>query len=150
MQATGLLLTSNQYVLTRLVYNIYFHPLAGIPGPKLWTSTRFTYVLSLWSGYLARDVRQLHLKYGDIIRIAPYEISIAKPDSWHDLYSNIGGREALPKRKLWHSAAPGRPKSILNALDPKDHQRFRRAIDLVSQRKHCGNKSTLFKAMLIQ
>ncbi|EHL02345.1 putative Isotrichodermin C-15 hydroxylase [Glarea lozoyensis 74030] len=41
----------------------------------------------------------------------------------------VTSREALPKSKLWHSPAPGRPKSILNALDPKDHQRFRRSIE---------------------
>jgi cytochrome P450 len=122
-------LTWRQYFVTILVYNIYFHPLAGYPGPKQWTSNRFTYVLSIWSGFLARDVRQLHSKYGAFVRIAPDEISIASPDAWHDVYSNTGERDALPKSKLWHSPTPGRPKSILNALEPKDHQRFRRSIE---------------------
>jgi cytochrome P450 len=115
--------------LTHLVYNTGFHPLARFPGPKLWTSTRLAYVLSLWCGHLARDVRQLYLKYGDIVRIAPDEISIAKPDAWHEVYSNINGREALLKSKLWHGAAPGRPNSISDALDPKDHQRFRCSVE---------------------
>lgn len=120
---------SQQYLISRLLYNIYFHPLSSFPGPTSWTATRFTYVLSLWSGNLAKDVRQLHLKYGDIIRIAPDELSFARADAWHDVYSNSPGRPALPKSALWHSGQPGRPKSILNALDPKIHTRFRKAME---------------------
>ncbi|KAF1948786.1 cytochrome P450, partial [Byssothecium circinans] len=35
----------------------------------------------------------------------------------------------FPKSTLWHGATPGRPHSILNALDPKTHARFRKAMD---------------------
>lgn len=111
------------------MYNIYFHALANFPGSKLWTCTRFTYLLSLWSGRLARDVRDLHGRYGDVVRIAPNELSFARPDAWHDVYSNRAGQPAFPKSKLWHGVAPGRPMSVLNALEPRSHARFRKAMD---------------------
>jgi cytochrome P450 len=74
-------------------------------------------------------VQDLHRRYGEIVRIAPDEISFAKPDAYNDIYSNAPGRPAFPKSKLWHGAAPGRPHSILNALDPRVHARFRKAMD---------------------
>jgi cytochrome P450 len=85
--------------------------------------------LSIWSGWLHADVAKLHQQYGDVVRISPDEISLARVDAFHDIYSNAPGRQALPKSKLWHGAAPGRPLSVLNALDPKTHARFRKAMD---------------------
>ncbi|KAF2122565.1 cytochrome P450 [Lophiotrema nucula] len=117
------------YPVAYALYNIYFHPLATFPGPKLWIATRFTYVLSVWSGWVHRDVHDLHRRYGEIVRIAPDEISFARADAWQDIYSNAPGRPAFPKSKLWHGAAPGRPLSVLNALDSRVHARFRKAMD---------------------
>lgn len=108
---------------------MYFHPLAKFPGSKRWTAIRLRYVYSLWSGTLSKDVRRLHLQFGDVIRIAPNEISFARPDAMNDIYMNVPGRPAIPKSKVWHSPQPGRPLSVLNALDPKMHQRFRKAME---------------------
>jgi cytochrome P450 len=91
--------------------------------------TRLRYVLSVWSGRLHSDIQKLHQQYGDVVRIAPDEISFVRPDAWQDVYSNAPGRPAFPKSKLWHGSAPGRPMSILNALDPKVHSRFRKAME---------------------
>jgi cytochrome P450 len=84
---------------------------------------------SLWSGWLHRDVRSIHQQYGDIVRIAPNELSFARTDAYNDIYSNRGAAGAFPKSKVWHGTQPGKPMSVLNAIDPKTHARFRRAID---------------------
>jgi cytochrome P450 len=63
------------------------------------------------------------------VRIAPDEISFARPEAWQDIYANLPGRPAFPKSALWHGAGKGRPPSVLNALDIKIHSRFRRAMD---------------------
>jgi cytochrome P450 len=84
---------------------------------------------SLWSGWIHRDVHDLHKQYGDIVRIAPDELSFARTDAWNDIYSNHGAAPAFPKSKVWHDKQPGRPMSVLNAIDPKTHARYRRAID---------------------
>jgi cytochrome P450 len=118
-----------KYPVLCVTYNLYFHPLANYPGPKLWAATRFRYVLSVWTGRLHTDVQALHCRYGNIVRIASDEISFACADAWNDIYSNAPGRPAFPKSKLWHGAAPGRPHSVLNALDPKVHSRFRKTMD---------------------
>ncbi|TVY48007.1 Versicolorin B desaturase [Lachnellula occidentalis] len=110
-------------------YNIHLHPLARFPGPKRWTATRLSYVYSLWFGTLSKDVRQLHLQYGYVVRIAPNEKSFARPDAMNDIYMNMPGRPAIPKSKVWHSPQPGRPLSVLNALEAKNHQRYRKAME---------------------
>lgn len=63
------------------------------------------------------------------MRIAPDEISFARPEAWQDIYANVPGRPAFPKSALWHGAAKGKPQSVLNAIDIKVHSRFRRAMD---------------------
>jgi cytochrome P450 len=73
-------------------------------------------------------VQALHRRYGDVVRIAPDELSFARVDAYTDIYSNTGS-PAFPKSKLWHGPQKGRPLSILNALDPRVHARFRKAMD---------------------
>lgn len=63
------------------------------------------------------------------MRIAPDELSFARPEAWQDIYTNQPGRQAFPKSAIWHGAAKGRPPSVLNAIDIKLHSRFRRAMD---------------------
>jgi cytochrome P450 len=75
-------------------------------------------------------VQELHRQYGDIVRIAPDEVSFARADAWNDIYSNAPGRQAFPKSEVWHGPTLGMPHSILNAIDPRMHARFRKAIDL--------------------
>ncbi|KAF2012098.1 cytochrome P450 [Aaosphaeria arxii CBS 175.79] len=117
------------YLLSYAIYNIYFHPLSKYPGPKRWAATRASYVFSLYSGWLHSDVHDIHRRYGDIVRIAPNEISFARPEAWQDIYANVPGRPAFPKSQLWHGAPGGRASSVLNALDIKVHSRFRKAMD---------------------
>jgi len=94
-----------QYFISYGIYNIYFHPLSRFPGSKLWATTRFTYLLSLWSRNLATEVRNLHQQYGDVIRIAPDEISFARSDAWHDIYSNAPPTPRSLKASLaWYHA----------------------------------------------
>jgi cytochrome P450 len=74
-------------------------------------------------------VQELHRQYGDVVRIAPDEVSFARVDAYNDIYSNTTGSPAFPKSKLWHGSQPGKPMSVLNALDPRVHARFRKAMD---------------------
>ena len=83
---------------------------------------------SAWSGHTHLHVQKLHQQYGDVIRIAPDELSFATSSAWEDIYSNQG-KAAFPKSAVWHGNPPGFDLSVFNALDPKDHSRMRRAMD---------------------
>lgn len=68
------------------VYQTYFHPLAHFPGPRLaaWTSlykVYFTHYSDISDHTIA-----LHKKYGDVVRIAPNELSFASIESSKKIY----------------------------------------------------------------
>ncbi|KAF2653247.1 cytochrome P450 [Lophiostoma macrostomum CBS 122681] len=110
------------------VYNVWFHPLSRYPGPLLWRAMRLPYMRAAWSGRVHLIVQELHRKYGEVVRIAPDELSFAMSAAWDDIYSNQG-HPAFPKSQTWHGNPPGYDTSVFNALDIKDHARQRRAMD---------------------
>lgn len=105
--------------------NIYYHPLSRYPGPRLWAAFRLPYCFSLWRGTLVRHVHAIHQEYGDIVRVAPNEISVARSDGWNDIYCRRSGHQPFPKNPIWWSELPGRTPSVLSTPHPADHRRMR-------------------------
>ena len=62
-------------LLIKAIYNIFFHPLRDYPGPLLWRASPFMKKYSSFMGIYHITVPPLHAKYGDVVRIAPNEIS---------------------------------------------------------------------------
>ncbi|KAL4816633.1 putative cytochrome P450 [Aspergillus spinulosporus] len=64
------------YWTSLIIYRLYFHPLAGFPGPKLAAATRWYefYYDIIQQGKYVYKVDQMHEKYGPIVRINPHEI----------------------------------------------------------------------------
>lgn len=72
-------------------------------------------------------VREIHDRYGPIVRLSPNEISFVEASAWDDIYGHRLGNPAFPKDPLWHAPAPNGVRSILSANDA-DHSRFRRLL----------------------
>ena len=70
------------YSIWHVVYNLFLHPLASFPGPKLAAVTQLHYIYYLLSGKLPFNNLKLHEKYGPIIRIAPNELSFNNAEGW--------------------------------------------------------------------
>lgn len=105
-----------------------FHSLAKFPGPKLWALTRLPYIVSLLRGNLVHDVRKIHEKYGDAVRIAPNEISFATPDAWHDVLTARSGKEPFEKNPMWYKPPPGQVLSLPTTPNYTDHARMRKLL----------------------
>jgi hypothetical protein len=64
-------------------YNLYLHPLARIPGPKLYAAS---WLPRLWRQHIRgshyKDLVKLHDKYGIIVRVGPDEVSNATGTAW--------------------------------------------------------------------
>lgn len=103
---------------SQAIYNVYFHPLRKYPGPFLWRVSRWPWVLKLWSGDLPFHLAQLHEKYGDIVRIAPDELSVIHETAWKDIYGHRVGINAgaeIPKHEGFYVLHKDMPRSITNA-----------------------------------
>ena len=76
------------------------------------------------------DVQKLHDEYGDVVRLAPDEVSLAKEEAWHDIYEPHHGHKAFPKSPILFAPSPGQVHSMLTISDPVDHTRMRRLMNL--------------------
>ncbi|KAI0298930.1 high nitrogen upregulated cytochrome P450 monooxygenase 2 [Russula brevipes] len=89
-----------------------FHPLAKFPGPVIAKLSK--------GGDPHRYYKQLHDRYGDVVRIGPNELSIRDPSLIH----LVLGQGGLPKGPRWD----GRPgsRSLIAQRDPIKHMRQRK------------------------
>ena len=68
------------------MYNLYFHPLADIPGPKLWAISRIPYNWHTLRGTSAVNFLHLHKKYGPVVRYSPNGAAYTSPEAWEEIY----------------------------------------------------------------
>lgn len=80
------LLISLEYFLSYVIYNVYIHPLSIFPSPKSWAATYIPYALSLRKGNLVYRIEEIHRKHGDIVRLAPNQLSFIQGEAWADVY----------------------------------------------------------------
>ncbi|KAK0667665.1 cytochrome P450 [Cercophora samala] len=116
------------YFLLRALYNIYFHPLKGIPGPKTWSATRLPYIWALLRGSFVHDIQKLHRRYGPVLRIAPDEVAFAEPSAWNDILQSYPGKPAFLKDPTWWTTQRIHTEGLLTAIDPERHARMRKAL----------------------
>ncbi|KAH8805095.1 cytochrome P450 [Xylogone sp. PMI_703] len=125
--AIKLLLVPILALLSYICYNLYLHPLASFPGPRGHAATRIPYVRSLLSGRLAYDLRDLHEKYGDVVRTAPGELSFIHPQAFKDIYGLRPGHQQFPKDHLFYTREFNKAGDIIRSND-QEHARFRRLL----------------------
>lgn len=75
-------------VSARILYDLYLHPLANIPGPRLAAISDFWRVAGAVKKDYAQRLQQAHAKYGPIVRIATNEVSILDAEEIKQLYGH--------------------------------------------------------------
>lgn len=83
-----------------------------------------------WGKHFPYIVQELHAQYGEVVRVAPNELSFTNPAAWDDIYSNTDGANngAFPKSEIWHGSHGG-PASVFTTINFKEHARIRRFMD---------------------
>ncbi|KAL9620663.1 MAG: hypothetical protein Q9160_004799 [Pyrenula sp. 1 TL-2023] len=79
------------FVAFRAIRNIWFHALSGYPGPWLWAATKLPYNWHTLRGTAVTRFRELHDKYGDVIRYEPNGLAFTSPESWDEIYGPYKG-----------------------------------------------------------
>jgi len=85
------------FILSRGVYNVYFHPLHKFPGPKLAGATDLVSAFYAVRGLRSKYNESLHAKYGPVVRTKPNELSFISEDAWKDIYMHRQGHKQMAK-----------------------------------------------------
>ncbi|KAJ3816970.1 cytochrome P450 [Lentinula raphanica] len=106
-----------------------FHSLAKYPGPTIAKLSKLWTVYKSVDGKLAQYYKELHDKYGPIVRVGPNEISVAEKD----LLPFIIGAHGMPKGPLWEGRAftPKKNRSqqsynLIGVRDLAQHSKLRK------------------------
>jgi cytochrome P450 len=146
MASTGVLVGGlvGFYVLVsfaRTIYNLFFHPLAYLPGPKLWVAFPvFRQVTSIRGLFDAR-MREFHRVYGEVIRFGPDEVSFITEKAWRDIYDH---RPNQLERFILSST---RRPDIFDANEV-DHNRYRKALNPAFSPKGLQDQEPVVKGYL--
>lgn len=78
-------------------------------------------------GKLPMEARELHEKYGDVVRVSPDQLSFIDPEAWKEVYGIRPGLPQRPKDQRHVSVGPNSTPSILRT-DDQTHGRYRRSL----------------------
>lgn len=110
------------------VYNIFFHPLAHVPGPLL---ARASGLPSWYFAYRGdRHVwlwRQFQI-YGSKIRPEPSTVLFCDPEAYADIYNHKANLRRSDFYTAWRRN--DRDKTTLNTVDVSEHARKRKLLNL--------------------
>jgi cytochrome P450 len=84
-----LLVSTILYVLTVVLYRLYFHPLAKFPGPKIAAATRlYEFYHEIYrDGRYYQVIDAMHVEYGPIVRVNPFELHVKDPSYYDTLFN---------------------------------------------------------------
>ncbi|RKF61958.1 Cytochrome P450 monooxygenase aclL [Erysiphe neolycopersici] len=115
------------FITSRAIHNVFFHPLRKFPGPLTHKITSMVIGYHQFRGSGVYHLRDLHDKYGTIVRVGPNELSFIDEQAWADIYGHrtSQGIGDLPKDLRTNRPEDNNVPNIINANDV-DHRRFRR------------------------
>ncbi|KAF7312090.1 Protein kinase domain-containing protein [Mycena indigotica] len=101
-----------------------FHPLASYPGPFIARISKLWLAAIAMSGKQHVYYRDLHRRYGDVVRVGPNELSFASTSA----ITPMLGTKGMPKSSWWDGRMPENKnvRSLLALRDPEEHSRRRR------------------------
>lgn len=116
------------YLSYRIVYYRYFHPLSHIPGP-FWESISTLFrVHKMGKGTINLHERELHRKYGSVVRVGPNLLS-----SWDPRHIPLIHHSKVDKPAFLDLPGLGLEYGIVSLRDHKEHQwKKRRLMNPVS------------------
>lgn len=108
------------------IYRLFFHPLAHIPGPSLaaissWYEC-FYDCFHAGGGQYPSKLKELHEKYGPIIRPTPWEVHVSDPEFLDTIY-------AMRNRNFPLTGGPMVDQSVAGAEDFNHHKLRREAMN---------------------
>ncbi|KAF4822004.1 Cytochrome P450 monooxygenase BOA3 [Colletotrichum siamense] len=141
------ILTLAIYGVCRSVYLLYFHPLARFPGPKLAAISELSYVYHWLTGHYHEYIHKLHQKYGDVVRLAPNELSFNTAQSLQDIYGNPS-KSGQTFLKSSFYAGPSGYSTIVMERDPIKHKETKKLLSYGFSAKELQAQEPILKTNL--
>lgn len=115
------------YIVTTIIWRVYFHRLSKYPGPLLGKFTDLPKLMSMarmdrvvWQGEMIK-------KYGSPVRISTNELLFGTMKSWQDIYGQ-SSNPCLKEPMFYDMFTATGATSILNEIDRTRHARLRRLV----------------------
>ncbi|KAJ4188759.1 hypothetical protein NW755_006248 [Fusarium falciforme] len=108
----------------KCAYRVLLHPLRGVPGPFLARITSLYFLPSTFKSDRVYVLRQLHEKYGPIVRVGPNEVSLSDWRMYRRIYTN---KQALKDPKFYSPFSflgHGNVFSVTNAADHSSRRKL--------------------------
>lgn len=114
--------------ILRGISRVYFHPLSRFPGPKFSAFSRIPYLKAQSTGIAHTYHRELHERYGNIVRVAPDELSFNDPQAWRDIYGHgsKGTRGSAPPKNWARYNSTSQEVTDMVAAQGDAHAKVRR------------------------
>ncbi|KAI0194578.1 putative cytochrome P450 [Astrocystis sublimbata] len=121
------------------IYRFWLHPLSKFPGPKIaaFTTLYEAYfdLIHKGGGQFAFKIKQLHQKYGPIVRIGPNEVHIDDASFYNEVYSNHTAARPIDKLEKYRHRF-GMPEALISTVDGETHRIRRTAISGFFSKQH--------------
>ncbi|KAK6500454.1 hypothetical protein TWF481_010797 [Arthrobotrys musiformis] len=112
------------YLIVDALYQLYFSPLANIPGPWYAAISGIWYISKLLRGQSMFAIHDLHERYGPYVRVSPNDIMISDAEAVKKIHSTF---DVFPKSDVYKKAGLIQ-KSIAIMVDHDEVKKRRKAI----------------------
>ncbi|KAI0547173.1 cytochrome P450 [Xylaria curta] len=151
------LFAASGYLVSWCIYCRTFHPLSKVPGPFWPSVTRLWLTYAVSRGDLDVVQRELHKRYGPLVRIAPDEIACADPEAIRKIYSTTSPLNKTDFYHIWDVGAFSKYPHAFATVDEKLHFERRRIVNSVytmstvlTFEPYIDNCSRLFVERMVQ
>ena len=144
----SLLLVSTIYPILLCTYRLFLHPLASFPGPPLAAMTHwyeFYYDFFSPGGQYIFVIREMHVKYGPVVRISPHELHVNQLSFLPELMP-AGGRRRDKYARL--SRSFGFSRAAGNTLNHDLHRVRRGAMSKIFSKESIRRLEPIITEMI--
>ncbi|KAK6347376.1 hypothetical protein TWF718_005215 [Orbilia javanica] len=112
------------YFLINAFYQLYFSPLAKVPGPWYAAISELWYISKLLRGQSMFAIHDLHQRYGPYVRVSPNDVMVADAEAVKKIHSPF---DVFPKSEVYKKAGLIQ-RSIAIMVDHDKVKKRRKAI----------------------
>lgn len=125
-------------LISHVVYQRFFSSLSNVPGPFLASVSRLWLAQKFRRCDFHRTAIKVHAEYGEIVRIAPNEVSLSDPNAIRTIYG-----QAKFYKGEWYSALNNKEDfNLLGQMDPHRNRQGRQLIGPILSLKSIRESET--------